>query len=55
MSLHSFAIPALDPGPGQEELNRFCQAQRVVAGLDWALGVTRSNRLQSAMSEAERI
>ena len=30
MSLHFFAIPALDSGPAQEECNRFCAAHRVV-------------------------
>ncbi|MBA2594890.1 MAG: hypothetical protein H0U97_22660 [Gammaproteobacteria bacterium] len=45
MSLHFFAIPALDPGPAQDELNRFCQVERVVAGLDRALGVHIANRL----------
>lgn len=31
MSQHFFAIPALDPRAAEEELNRFCGAQRVVA------------------------
>lgn len=34
MSLHFFGIPALYPGAAQAELNRFCQAHRVVAGLE---------------------
>ena len=50
MSLYFFAIPALDPHRVQDELNRFCAGQRVVAverqfvaaGLDsyWAVCVT---------------
>ena len=50
MALYFFAIPALDPQLAQDELNRFCAAQRVVAierqlvaaGLDayWAVCVT---------------
>lgn len=55
MSLHSFAIPPLDPGPAQEELNRFRQAQRVVPGLDWALGVHAATGYNLPMSQAERI
>lgn len=31
MSLHFFAIPALDPQLAQDDLNRFCAGQRVVA------------------------
>lgn len=31
MSLHFFAIPALDPRPAQDELNCFCASQRLVA------------------------
>lgn len=30
MSLHFFAIPAMDPDTAQEECNRFCAAHRVV-------------------------
>lgn len=30
MSLHFFAIPALDAGAAQEECNRFCAAHRVL-------------------------
>lgn len=50
MSLHFFAIPALEPGPAQDELNAFCAAQRVAsverqlvaAGMNsyWAVCVT---------------
>lgn len=53
MSLHFFAIPALDPHPAEEELNRFCDSHRVVAidrqfvpaGLDsfWALCVVTAS------------
>ena len=31
MSLYFFSIPALDPEPAQDELNRFCDARRIVA------------------------
>lgn len=50
MAMYFFAIPAQHPQPAQDELNRFCAGQRVVAierefvaaGLDsyWALCVT---------------
>jgi len=55
MSLHFFGIPALYLGAAQTELNRFCQAQRVVAGLDWALGVHGATGYNRPMSQAERI
>jgi superfamily II DNA helicase RecQ len=31
MALHFFSIPALDPQPAQDDLNRFCAGRRVVA------------------------
>jgi len=31
MQMHFFAVPALDPRAAQDELNRFCAAQRVVS------------------------
>lgn len=31
MSMHFFAIPALNPATAQDELNRFCNAHRVVS------------------------
>ena len=55
MPLHFFGIPALYLGAAQAELNRFCHAQRVVAGLDWALGVHAATGYNRPMSQAERI
>jgi superfamily II DNA helicase RecQ len=67
MPLYFFTVPALDPGPAQDELNRFCEGQRVVAvdrqfvaaGLDsyWALCVTVSagaGSLPDALKAPER-
>lgn len=67
MSLHFFAIPALQPQPAQDELNRFCAAHRVVAverqfvaaGLDayWAVCVSvaaGAGPLPDALKATER-
>lgn len=53
MTMHFFAVPALNPQPAQDELNRFCASHRVVgierqlvaAGADsyWARCVTVSS------------
>jgi hypothetical protein len=56
MFLHFFGIPEFYLGAAQAELNRFCQAQRVVAGLDEALlGLHAATGYNRPMSQAERI
>ena len=55
MSLHFFGTPEFYLGAAQAELNRFCQAQRVVAGLDEALGLHAATGYNRPMSQAERI
>ena len=40
MPMYFFAIPPLDPGPAEHELNGFCAAQRAVARLNGALAYT---------------
>ena len=61
MPLHFFAIPTLDPQPAQDELNRFCGAERMVAvdrqfvaaGLDsyWALRLSTARQAVSKPSD----